>query len=339
MESLSTVALLDIFPDPVLVVDPDGHVIEGNRAADILFGAVTADVPLSSLSATPPSELLTFIRRCTSSTALLPGRILIGDQPTKVYGARIGEPNPKRLVALRLPPPARSEFSLLSAKIDELNAEVSQRRRTQALLEESLAEKHMLLRELHHRVKNNIQFMLGLFSARRRRPGPPELMDFLDIAAQRLLAIGTVQQLMYQTDASGAVDVADFVGRLCDAIGATLGPQIRIDVSADHAEVSADRAFALALILNELVTNAAKHGVPDGGTIRVAFTAGDAAATLSVEDDGPGFVTLLEPSRSSGIGLVRGLARQVGARIDQRPGRGARWSVALPLAETVELRS
>lgn len=339
METLSTVALLDIFPDPVIIVDPDGRVIEGNRAADVRFGAVTADVMLGALSDTPEPELLTFVRRCTASTALLPGRISIAGRATKIYGARIGEPNPKRLVALRLAPEAPSEFALLTRKIDELNAEVANRRRTQALLEESLSEKLVLLRELHHRVKNNIQFVLGLFSARRRQPGPPELMDFLDVASQRLLAIGTVQQLMYQAESIGCVDAAEFVRRLCDAIAATLDPRITVTANADSAEIGADNAFALALILNELVTNAAKHGVPEGGTIRIGLHVDGPEAVLTVEDDGPGLPPDRPASRASGLGLVRGLARQAGARMEVRPGPGARWRIAVPVRARTEERA
>ena len=118
-----------------------------------------------------------------------------------------------------------------------------ERRRTQAVLEESLAHNELLLRELHHRVKNNIQMLAGLFSAAQREAHSEEVRGFLAGANARLMAIGAAQQAWYKSENLKAVAAAPFLTALCDAIRATLGPEVRLDVTADEVDLSNEHGF------------------------------------------------------------------------------------------------
>src|SRR5207244_6808376 len=104
---------------------------------------------------------------------------------------------------------------------------------------------------------------------------------------------------------------------------------ITIDGAADDGELSNDTAVPLALIVNELVTNAAKHGVNGRGegSIRVSLTKNPDSFVLQVEDDGPGFELAKTRRRSSGLGLVMGLVRQIGGTFKVERAPGARCMV------------
>jgi two-component sensor histidine kinase len=327
-------AALDLSGDAVLIVDPAGLVQMTNRSALDLIGPPLEGRPLADFVATPPADLASYLRTCSGSASPLIGSIEVryktGLRRTKVYGSRLGSGG--GLIGLRFDQKDASEFSVLSRKVLELNAEIHERRRAQAVLEEALRQNELLFRELNHRIKNNIQFIIGLFSVRRREPGPPELHDFIDVAIQRLMAIGTVQRMMYETDRLGELSTDEFVRRLVHAIAETFATVVQVDVTAVEGRMSHDRALPLALILNELLTNAAKHGARENGRIAVDFHRRGPDYVLSVEDGGRG-LSPGEVGRSSGLNLVRGLCRQIGARLDFTNSKGLRCEVSFP-AET-----
>jgi two-component sensor histidine kinase len=327
-------ALLQFLTEPVFVLSPAGDVLNANAAAHQLLGADPAGRNLADLAA-DGDAVTQYLRRCSGTTAPLLGALALrsvggAELKLRTYGARLGGVEPPRL-ALRCTPLKANEFSVLAQKVRALNAEIRERRRTQAALEETLRDNHVLFRELQHRVKNNIQSMLGMFSAARREARSPELRDFLEGASQRLLAIGAVQQLMYQAQQLDAVSAPDFVQTVCAAVRAGLGPEAEITARAVPEQLPNDAAFPLALILNELLTNAVKYGLRDGrGAISVVLDRQGDELELVVKDEGPGIMQDAPERRASGLGLVRGLCRQIGGRLDIGNQGGARCAVRFP---------
>ncbi|HEV7368736.1 sensor histidine kinase [Arenibaculum sp.] len=326
-------AFLDFLQEPVFIVTSAAAVLRANAAAKRLLGADPTGRNLTELITSPAEELRAYLRRCSGTAAPLVGALTLAlpdgtGARLRTHGARLpGPPSGPVRLALRGTPVQADEFSVLARKVRELNAEIHERRRTQAALEETLDDNRVLMRELHHRVRNNIQLMLGLFSAAKRDTASPEAQQILEQARQRLLSIGAVQQLMYQSQDMRAVPAGSFLAALCEAMGATLGPGVRVEVAASEDELSNDHAFPLALILNELLTNAAKHGLRDGrGTVRVALRREGPEFVLVVHDDGPGFIAGPE-RRSSGLGLVRGLCRQIGGAVEIENDGGARCTI------------
>ncbi len=327
-------ALLQFLAEPVFVLSPAGDVLNANAAARQLVGADPTGHNLAAF-AVEPDALHPYLRRCSGSSAPLLGALALktaggAEVKLRTYGARLGGVEPPRL-ALRCTPLNTNEFSVLGQKVRALNAEIRERRRTQAALEETLRDNHVLFRELQHRVKNNIQSMLGMFSAARREARSQELRDFLEGASQRLLAIGAVQQLMYQAQQLDAVSAPEFVQSVCAAVRAGLGPEAEMRVEAAPEQLPNDAAFPLALILNELLTNAVKYGLRDGrGVITVALERRGDELELVVKDEGPGIMHDAPERRASGLGLVRGLCRQIGGRLDIANEGGARCAVRFP---------
>jgi PAS domain S-box-containing protein len=187
----------------------------------------------------------------------------------------------------------------------------------------------LLFGELNHRIKNNMQMLYALLAAARRESDSPDAREALDEAARRVAAMAAAQTALYQSDNLSRFDSEDFMASVCAAASGGFGDRLDLDLRAEAGKLANDVAVPLALILNELVANAAKYGTgADGrGLVRVALTEADGRFTLVVEDEGPGFDLCEVRRRSSGLGLVMGLARQIGGDFRVERGRGARCVV------------
>jgi two-component sensor histidine kinase len=209
--------------------------------------------------------------------------------------------------------------------------------RTSAL-SAALAEKEVLLREVHHRVKNNLQVVANLLGLKARASAAPEMREAFGDTLRRIKAMGLVHEALYRQDDTGAVDFGAYLLALGRATAESFGAAERVAVEVEAAFGTAGRldlnaAVPLGLIASEALANACKHAFPDDrtGRILIAFRApeGEEEGKLVVADDGIG---MAEPvgdggrrgRDSAGLTLVEAIARQVRGRISIRPGRGGR---------------
>ena len=190
----------------------------------------------------------------------------------------------------------------------------------------------LLFAELNHRIKNNMQMLYALLNAARRETGSDDARSALDEAAGRVAAMAAAQTALYQSDNLSRFDSAAFMTSVCAAAAAACGDGIALDLHTQAGTLANDDAVPLALILNELITNAAKYGAGEDGrsTVGVCLAETDGRFTLVVEDEGPGFDLSEMRRRSSGLGLVMGLARQMGGSFHVERGPGARCVVEFP---------
>ena len=160
--------------------------------------------------------------------------------------------------------------------------------------EQRIAERDMLLVEVDHRVKNNLAMLASLLALQKQKSENAEVKDALSKAGGRVHSLSKAyESLRYDNlDNIAVVDMRDFLGRLCSSLREGLGLDGRIDlkVAAEPCELSRDRAGAIGLLVNELVTNAVKHAFVDrdNGAITVALRAISDGAVLEVSDDGVG---------------------------------------------------
>lgn len=194
------------------------------------------------------------------------------------------------------------------------------------------ARQSELFDELNHRVKNNlalISSMLGL----QARASSPEVRAQLQKAVDRIQAIADVHARLYRSSRKDDVDFAAYLSDLCRRLAASLvdDDRVRITVQAEPVVMSLDRAVALGVVVNELVTNAAKHAypAPASGEIAVRLERTASGLVLSVNDSGQGL-----PNDISGPGLgmrlVRSLVQQIGGGLEIERGQGAAFHVRLP---------
>lgn len=212
------------------------------------------------------------------------------------------------------------------------------RRRATEELNRSLQEKSVLLREVHHRVKNNLQVIASLLSLQARRITDPVARLPLAESRDRINSIALVHENLYRADDFGRVDFRAYLGRLLEGLHDGLGERFRgIRFHLDAADVRLDVSAAIpcGLIVNELATNAAKYafvGRKAGRVeVRVRPLPG-AGVQLEVEDDGVGLPAEFDLTAADTLGLtlVRTLAGQLGAEvaIASSPGRGTRFTLA-----------
>ena len=196
-------------------------------------------------------------------------------------------------------------------------------------------QRDLLLAEFDHRLKNNFATVAGLLQLQLQRATDPVVREELAGALNRVESIATANRFLYNRGApAGAVDIAAYLGQLCAALESALlrTDRVKLHCQAEPATIERDRTVAVGLIVNELVTNAARHAFPDErtGTITVTFRRCDSGYELIVEDDGCGL-----PSQPREGSLGR---RLIGAFVREARGELRTESSAAGTRCTVLLR-
>ena len=186
--------------------------------------------------------------------------------------------------------------------------DVTERRQADLELKASLREKEVLLKEIHHRVKNNLQVVSSLLYLQSRRITDPVARAQLEESQARVGSISLVHELLYRSKDLSVIDFREYVGALITNLAFAADAAARgIDVRSaiDPVRLTVDSAIASGLILCELVTNAMKHAFPGGrpGRIDVTVRADRTAVELAVADDGVGLPPALDPRATTTLGL------------------------------------
>ena len=201
---------------------------------------------------------------------------------------------------------------------DGVVTDITERKLAEEQVQASLREKEVLLREVHHRVKNNLQIVSSLLNLQIRRLTDPEMLKIFASTRNRVRAMAAVHERLYESGDFAKVDLAAHLGSLARMLahahaptGATVRPVLRLD----PVTVDLNTAVPLSLIANELITNALKYGFGEDreGTLTLALRTDGGYHELSIADDGPGFPAAIDPatSRTLGLRLVRDLTRQI----------------------------
>jgi len=200
----------------------------------------------------------------------------------------------------------------------------------------ALKEKEVLLREIHHRVKNNLQITSSLLSLQAERIGDPAVREAFRESQNRIRALAMVHERLYRSDSLACIALQEYLHGLVAAILRSYQRPtgaVTWTVETDGARVGIEEALPCGLIVIELVSNAAKHAFPDGtGEVHVRFGHDGPRKILSVEDDGQGIpesVDLAHPA-TLGLSLVHALASQLQGKAEILPGKGTRWQVSFP---------
>jgi len=201
-------------------------------------------------------------------------------------------------------------------------------------LREALEQKTLLLHEVDHRVKNNLQMVAGMIRNQSRFAPDEATQRALDAATARIETLGTVHQSLYQSTDVSQVDasqIADQVSR--SIVNASGRREVRLSQHLQPLVISAKLASPLALLINELITNAMKHAFPDNrqGTLRIETGSLDGVSHLVVSDDGIGAGEAQPDRRTFGTRLITSLVRQLDGRMETTDaGPGTRVSVTFP---------
>lgn len=218
------------------------------------------------------------------------------------------------------------------------HVDVTERKRIEQELKESLEEKEILLREVHHRVKNNLSIISSLLNLQSSMIKTPEqALKAFQNSRDRIQAMSLVHEELYRSRDYSRVDMKEYVGRLLSHLGMVYGQDQGIDLSCRIEDVKLDVSTSIpcGLILNELITNAYKYAFPEGRTgsilIHLRLTP-DGFAELTVSDDGIGIPPGidLENSDSLGLTLVRLLVDQLKGSLSVTRAEGTTFNIRFP---------
>jgi len=258
--------------------------------------------------------------QCPMAIALKEGRAIRGKE------AVAERPDGTRVPFLPFPTPIRDAGGTLIGAINML-VDISQRK-------EAETQQRLLLRELNHRVKNNMQMLQSLLSMSLRQTQNQEARKVLQDAAGRITAMAAAQGVLYSTSKGTRFSIAEFLDAVCHTAQQTFPRNIKIIREGASGDLDNDAAMPLALILNELLTNAVKYGCRGDGEnmIQVGMTEEDRDFILYAEDGGPGFDPHAIDNKASGLKLVQLLARQLRGRLEITDKPRSRCALRFPKA-------
>lgn len=226
--------------------------------------------------------------------------------------------------------PRRGQFAVVFSDVTEA-------RRAQDALQAAVAEKDLLLREIHHRVKNNLQVIASLLSLQMDGQNDPALVQAMRDSQNRIRSMALIHTKLYESRDLSNVDFGGFVRDLTRILSHSFGAVARgiaFDVQAGTITLDVDTVIPCSLIINELVTNSLRHAFTPGkpGLISISMQVDENGYVLRVADNGPGLPPDLDirETRSLGLRLVTMLAEQLSGSISLQPGSGACFVVRFP---------
>ena len=225
----------------------------------------------------------------------------------------------------------RSLNTRLEARVEERTAEISK----------ALKEREVLIREIHHRVKNNLQVVISLINMQIRKVEPGANRDALQECQNRVRAIALIHDKLYRSSDFAHIPFSEYARELATTIFHTIGTSpgtVSLELAIDNVAFAVDKAIPCGLILNELITNALKHAFKDGrpGTIHVELLRLDTERVrLTVRDNGIGLADGANVQKSGALGLqlVHTLADQIAAELIVSSQSGASFALTFPATE------
>jgi PAS domain S-box-containing protein len=323
--------LADLLPQPIYEVDLSGRFLFANRAAAEMFR-------LEPAGPTGTASIFDYIaegdrdRARSISTELLKGAVPAGIECTFQRG---DGSTFHGLIYSSLISEGGQPIGLRSLVVD-----ISEQRRIQRDLQASVAEKELMLKEIHHRVKNNLQIISSLLSLQSSAISDPTDIALFGESVDRIRSMALIHDRLYKSPDLAGIEFREYIESLVTSLFHSYGRRsINFRTDVQDVRLSIDTAIPFGLIINELVTNALKHAFPEGreGEIKVSLTpCDDGGVRLSVADSGIGMPDQidLEKTTSLGLQLVSILTHQLMGTIEIQRGGGTTFSIIIPQSST-----
>lgn len=327
--------VLEMAPEAVILADSSGTVIYANQRSFEIFGHKPDDLQGQPLEILLPGNLRELHRHHRKNYHRNPVTREMGQNLALEALHADGHPFPVDIV---LSPIEYEDNRMVMAIIRDISDKIADKKR----IEQDLHEKEVLLKEVYHRVKNNIQVIASLLKMQSRATDHPQTKVSLDEAALRISALALVHEQLYQSPSLARASLKSYIENLSESLRQNfLGTSpLKIQCRVCDGEFEPEVIVPIGLILNELITNALKHAFVSNGhtekcVVQVFFDQieGSESFELSVQDNGEGITDpdSLIKSKSLGIKLVRSLAAQLKGdfRIESEP-TGSRFIIEIP---------
>lgn len=206
-----------------------------------------------------------------------------------------------------------------------------------AVIEQALSEKELLLREIHHRVKNNLQVISSLLSLQSRKISDEKALEAVTASRNRVKSMALIHQNLYKEDDLTGIDIADYIEKLANSLMSSYKvDEEKVDVITDIQSMSldVDTTIPLGLILNELITNALKYAFPEGrsGTVAIGLKEKEDTLQLEVRDNGIGYdlnAERGEESSSFGFNMINAFCKKLKAEWEVKNDNGTVVSIRI----------
>jgi len=314
-------AIVESSYDAIISKDLNGTVTSWNRGAEKLFGYTAQEMKGASIASLIPKDA------GGEETRILE-RLAKGERIEHYETTRLHKKGEMISVALTVSPIKDSAGKMIGAS--EIAHDITSWKLAEAAAKESLREKETLLKEIHHRVKNNMQLISSLLNLQGDHIEDCSIRAVFREAQQRIRSMALIHERLYRSSSLAQIEFADYLGNLVDMLTAAYAVNnqlVKVQVEAAPIVLNVESAVPLGLLLNELVTNSLKHGFPEGrsGTIQITLTCRqNNQVELIVRDDGRGFPPEFDWRNVSSLGLklVEILANQLKGELEFKSERG-----------------
>jgi two-component sensor histidine kinase len=228
-------------------------------------------------------------------------------------------------------------FNLMAERLSESTVSIEKLNTVEEELRVSLGEKELLLKEVHHRVKNNLQIVSSLIDLQSSHIEDPDTLALFAESRSRIHSMALIHEQLYRSTDMDRIDFETYIELLVSGLArsVSVSPHVNIRTDVRPFRLDIDRAVACGLIVNELVTNAIKHAFPPDATgeieVRFGCEQGD-VCELVVSDNGTGIEPGREMSDSLGMELVESLVGQLGGEMVVSSNGGSRFCITFPAA-------
>ena len=306
--------IFEFAPDAKLLVDAGGLILKANALAGTMFGYNRDELVGQHIEILIPQR---FIKRHVDYR-----QGYMTTPRTRPMGAGV-ELFARRKDGSEIPvdimlSPLETEQGMLALAVVR---DVTERKRAEA---ETRAAREMYLKELHHRVKNNLQVISSLLFLQSTYTADPATLEILKESQNRVKSIALIHEKLYRSSELTKIDFAEYVRDLVTDLFRTYGVNqgaVVVRMQIEHMSLEIDTAIPCGLIINELVSNVLKHAFPEGRTGHVVIDLspiGSKEFTLTIQDDGVGLPKGYDwrTSTSLGLKLVIDLTRQLDGRLE-----------------------
>lgn len=332
-------ALLNTIPAPVYFRDTTLRIVATNRAF-----AHFAGLAMDEIVGKTDADL--FSRELADTFLMLDQAVLRDGQPAVNVEQRVTGSGGTTLWWSMSRTPLRGPDGHILGVVG-INVDITEHKHSEARLQASLQEKEVLLREIHHRVKNNLQVISSLLALEAGRHLAGGEQDIFRDTQDRIRAMAMVHDMLYQSRNLSRIDAETYLVPLVEGLRQAHGvdpARVSTRVTSESIAIPVDTAIPLGLAVTELVTNALKHAFPSGreGTIAVELRhAAGGCVEVIVSDDGIGLPAEDSAGKGGGLGLqiVRALiTRQLRGNLSLEARAGTCYAITFPLAgdETAE---
>jgi two-component system, sensor histidine kinase PdtaS len=318
--------ILDLADDAIISIDASQRIVLFNQGAEKIFGYTRDEILGENLDRLLPPRFIEAHRGHIQNFSDSPHAARTMGERREIFGRRKG--------GIAFP----AEASISKAKIESgwlftvILRDITARKIADEAIRASLREKEVLLKEIHHRVKNNLQVVSSLLGLQSRTMDDLATRRKFQESQNRVHSMALVHESLYQSENLSEIDFPSYIDQLATHLLRSYGvdsQRVHIAASIDNLRLTMDTAIPCGLIINELVSNSLKYAFPDGrtGTVRIEMRQqDDHEIRLDVSDDGVGLPegVSFSSTKSLGLRLVRTLSDQLSAKLEMQREGGAR---------------